>query len=89
MLMIFGLTTYLTVRIWTIYSTREYEYKKRDLIYTKEQMRNMNLTFGQFDKSMNFIFGFDFLPEDFYVLNNPYFDFTVRLVTFEEGLKTS
>ena len=89
MLMIFGLTSYLIVRIYTIYSTREYEYKKRDLLYTKEQMRNMNFTLGQFDSSLNFVYGLFSLPVDFDVLNNPYVEFLAWEHIFVNGLYVS
>ena len=61
--------------------------KKRDLTYSKEQMMSMNLTFGQFDHSMNFYFGFDYLPVDFDILNNPYVQMGARELIFREGFE--
>ena len=36
-------------------------------------MNNMNITFGGYNNSLNFAFGIQGLPNDFDVLNNPYF----------------
>ena len=57
LLMILGLSGYLISRAYTIYSTREHEYRKRDLIYTDDQMNNLNVTLGRFNNSLNFLFG--------------------------------
>ena len=74
-LMIAGLTGYLVTRIHTIYTTREYDYRKRDVTYTDQQMDEMAVTFGKFNNSLNPIIGLQGLQADFDILNNPYVKF--------------
>ena len=38
-------------------------------------MNSMNVTLGRFNDSMNFIFGLNYLPQGFDILNNPYVEF--------------
>ena len=75
LLMIFGLTGYLVLRLFTIYRTREYEYQKRDLTYKDHLMNNMNITLGRFNDSLNFFFGLTSYDPNFDILNNPYVSF--------------
>ena len=72
-LMIVGLTGFLMIRIYTIYQTNEYSYVSREVTYTVEEMHDMNMTLGKFNTSANFFFAFSDFPNDYDVLNNPYF----------------
>lgn len=38
-------------------------------------MLELNVTFAEFDNSLNFIFGMTSLPEDIDILNNPYIEY--------------
>ena len=73
--MVVGLTILFCQRTYTIYATRETEYSKRDLMYTEQEMRDMNVTLGKFNNSLNFITGLSRLTDSFDVLNNPYIHF--------------
>lgn len=85
LMMVLGLMGYLLVRIQTIYGTREHDYRKRDLTYTKAEMLDMNVTLGRFNDSFNFYFGLSFLPPEVDVMNNPYVEFVGYNTTFVDG----
>ena len=46
LIMIGILSGYLALRIGTIYHTNEYDYVKKDLSYTVDDMNDMNYTLG-------------------------------------------
>ena len=73
LLMICILAGYFAFRVGTIYATNEYDYLKKDLYYTEEQMNAMDITLGKFNDSFNIAFGFQIWDPDFDSLNNPYF----------------
>ena len=73
--MIFCLSGYLAYRIYIIETTNEYTYEKRDLTYTNDQMKDWNMTLGNYNDSFNFFFGLGNPPADLDVLNNPYFEY--------------
>ena len=67
-----GLIGFLFVRLITIYTTNEHSYSKRDLIYSTDQMKEMNMTLGKFNNSFNFVVSTFGNAPDFDLLNNPY-----------------
>ena len=75
LLMILGLMGYLIFRLNTIYQTREYDYRWREITYTQDQMNNLNVTLGKYNNSLNFFFGLAEYSQDFDILNNPYVEY--------------
>ena len=70
------------MRLITIFSKREHAFSSNGVFYSEEQMNNLDVTFGKYDNSMNFVFGLtggDIDSPDFDILNNPY----VRFVGLE------
>ena len=45
------------------------------MTYTEEEMNEQNTTLGEFNNSLNFVFGLNGLADDFDLLNNPYFSY--------------
>ena len=75
LMMICILVGYFAYRVVTIYATNEYDYVKRELTYSEQEMNDMNYTMGQFSDSFNFAFGFNHFNPNFDSLNNPYVQF--------------
>ena len=72
LMMIGILVGYLAYRVVIIYSTNEYDYVRRDLTYTEDEMNNMNYTLKDFETSYNFAFGLNHFDPNLDSLNNPY-----------------
>ena len=70
-----GLVVVMVIRLDSIYVHRANDFTQQEFTYSETEMSNLNVTFGNFNDSMNFVFGLTALPEGFDILNNPYVQF--------------
>ena len=71
MIMLMG---YFSFRVVTIINNNEHDYFRIDKVYSEEEMNAKQLNLEMFESSMNFVFGFNSIPDNFDVLQNPYFE---------------
>ena len=68
------LMSYFSFRVVTIIKTNEHDYLRIDKVYSEEEMKAKELNLMMYESSMNFVFGFNSIPDNFDVLQNPYFE---------------
>ena len=68
------LMSYFSFRVVTIIKTNEHDYLRIDKVYSEEEMKAKELNLMMYKSSMNFVFGFNSIPDNFDVLQNPYFE---------------
>ena len=66
---------YLITSLQIVISNKEHSFSSIKFTFSDNELREQEVSLGKFNASLNFIFGFTNLEEDFDIQNNPYVEY--------------